>query len=229
MTTNRTPTQPIPLLTAAQRADFEHACEVLDIDPDKKLAEWRVDTMNLGKRDMELFVQHQLDKMIREAQELEPLGDGAIASKPAGPSTGTRQKRKSAPQDLLTRLRGAIQEVDQHVAGKVLGNANIALEKAKAILIDLINVLEGNVMDKMLDPARADEILLEASSLLGTSREAVELLRKQMAARQREAAASGPTWKEFRRIFMTLLMSNVKVKQAINSQRRTVQKMVWKV
>ena len=99
--TSRTPTQSVPLLSAAQLADFEQACEVLDINPDQKLAEWRVDTMGASKRDLELFVQHQLRKLIKEAQALEPQADGAGALKPSGPSTGTRQKRKSAPQDLL--------------------------------------------------------------------------------------------------------------------------------
>ena len=59
--------------------------------------------MNLGKREVELFVQEELNKLISEAQGMEPLGDGATALGPKGPAGGTRQKRKSAPQDVMTR------------------------------------------------------------------------------------------------------------------------------
>ena len=187
--TARTPTLPVPLLTAAQRADFEQACGELRINPEKKLAEWRIDTMNLGKREVDLFVQEELRKLINEAQGMEPLGDGATALGPKGPADGTRQKRKSAPQDLLTRLRTAVHEVEQHVAKKSAMNAKISLEKAEAVLHDLINALEGNVMDKVMEPERADAMSLEASGIFGTAREAFDLLQKMEATRQREANA----------------------------------------
>ena len=191
MSTARTPTLPTPLLTAAQQADFEHACEELGINPEKRLAEWRIDTMSLGKHEVDLFVRQELEKLINEAQGLEPLGDGATALGPKGPADGTRKKRKSAPQDLLTRLRAAVHEVGQHVTNKSLGSAKMSLEKAEATLHDLINVLEGNVMDKLMEPHRADEMSLEASGLFGTAREAVDLLKKQEVARQKEAAFRG--------------------------------------
>ena len=98
MSTARTPTLPTPLLTAAQRADFEHACEELGINPEKRLAEWRIDTMSLGKQEVDLFVRQELEKLLNEAQGMEPLGARATALGPKGPADGTRLKRKSAPR-----------------------------------------------------------------------------------------------------------------------------------
>ena len=145
--------------------------------------------MSLTKREVDLFVQEGLEKLINKAQGMEPLGDGAAALGPKGPADGTRQKRKSAPQDLLTRLRTAVHEIDQCVAQKTIGNARMSLVKAESVLQDLMNVLEGNVMDKLMEPERANAMSLEASKLLGTAREAVDLLQKREATRLREANA----------------------------------------
>ena len=187
--TARTPTLLVPLLTAAQKADFEQACGELGLNPEKRLAEWRIDTMSMNKREVDLFVQEELRKLITEAQGMEPLGDGATALGSKGPAGGTRQKRKSAPQDVMTRFKAAIHEVDQHVATKVISKARMSLEKAEAALHDLMNVLEENVMDKVMEAERADAMSLEASKLLGTAREAVVLLQKMEATRLREADA----------------------------------------
>ncbi len=105
MNMTRTPTLPVPLLTAAQRADFEQACEVLGINPEKRLSEWRIDSMSLTKRDVDLFIQEELKKLVEEAQGKEPLGDGAGGLDPKGPADRTRQKRKPRQPRLWTKRR----------------------------------------------------------------------------------------------------------------------------
>ena len=187
--TARTPTTPIQLLTAAQKADFEQACEVLGINPEKRLSEWRIDSMSLTKQDVDLFVQEELKKLVKEAQGKEPLGDGAGGLDPKGPSVRTRQKRKSAPQEVMTRFIAAIQEAERHVKEKAIAKAAASLGKAEAAQHDLMNTLEENVVDKLMGPEQADAMSVEASKILGTTREAFVLMRKMEAARQKEANA----------------------------------------
>ena len=79
---NRTPTPQVQLLTAGQKADVEHACEILGIDPNKKISEWRIDCMSLSKRDTDLFIRDELEKLIREAQAKEKESGGATATGP---------------------------------------------------------------------------------------------------------------------------------------------------
>ena len=189
MNMTRTPTLPVPLLTAAQKADFEQACEVLGINPEKRLSEWRIDTMNMAKREVDLFVQEELKKLIEEAQGKAPLGDGAGGLDPKGPADRTRQKRKSAPQDVMTRFRTAIHEVEKHVKEKAIGKAAMSLDKAEAAQHDLMSVLEENVMDKLMEAERADAMSAEASKIIGTVREAFVLMKKMEATRQQEANA----------------------------------------
>ena len=121
MSLNRTPVTPMQLLTAGQTADVEHACKILGIDPNKRISEWRIDTMSLSKRETELFIRNELEKLIREAQAKEKEGGGATATGPSGSATGTQEKHKSYPKDALMRLKGVIHEVDQHIVSKQLG------------------------------------------------------------------------------------------------------------
>ena len=90
MSTNRTPTPLAQLLTAGQMADVEHACGILGIDPNKRIREWRIDTMSLSKRETDLFVRNELEKLIREAQAKEKESSGATATGPSGSATGTQ-------------------------------------------------------------------------------------------------------------------------------------------
>ncbi len=185
---NRTPTAPVQLLTAGQMADVEHACEILGIDPNKIVNEWRIDSMSLTNRDTDLFVRDELEKLIREAQAKEKGAGGATAPGPNGPATGTREKRKSYPQDVLVRLRGVIHEVDQYVASKQLECAEMALERAEAVVNDLMKALDRNVKDKLMEAEKAYEISGEAAGLMRVPREAVDLLKKRAAAQEIETA-----------------------------------------
>ncbi len=184
MSLPRTPTAPVQLLTAGQTADVEHACKILGIDPNKKISEWRIDSMSMNKRDTDLFIHDELEKLIREAQAKEKESGGAAATGPNGPSSGTREKRKSYPQDLLTRLKGIIREVDQSVAGNLLECAETALTRAEAVLSDLDNILDKNVKDQLMTADKAHEVGVEAARLMKVPREAVDLLRKRVAARE---------------------------------------------
>ena len=186
MSTNRTPTPLAQLLTAGQMADVEHACGILGIDPNKKVSEWRIDSMGTSKKETDLFIRNELEKLIREAQGRDKEGGGATASGPSG--SATWKQENPLPTDSLMRLKGVLHEVDQYVAAKQLECAEMALERAEAVVNDLMKVLDRNVKDKLMEADEAYEISGEAAVLMRIPREAVNLLKKRVAAQEKEAA-----------------------------------------
>ncbi len=149
MSLPRTPATPSQLLTVGQTADVEHACKILGIDPEKRVSEWRIDSMSLSKRETDSFIRHELEKLIREAQAKEKEAVGSTASGSNAASAGKQEN--PLPKDSLMRLKGVLHEVDQYVAARQLECAELALARAETVVNVLMKVLDRNVNSKLME------------------------------------------------------------------------------